>query len=58
MSIILTESRCKDCQTKLSYYEITEKEGLCIPCYKDQQTPVVHTRFVLPRKKTKRSKAI
>jgi len=35
MSFVLTENKCKSCGLKLTMFEITEKDGKCIDCYKE-----------------------
>ncbi|WCK57445.1 hypothetical protein PP175_25600 (plasmid) [Aneurinibacillus sp. Ricciae_BoGa-3] len=37
MAIQLLEKRCKNnaCQVKLTQFEMEEKEGYCMDCYKD-----------------------
>jgi hypothetical protein len=37
MSVIFMNLKCRDCAIRLSEYEVSDKRGLCIDCYKDQQ---------------------
>jgi hypothetical protein len=34
--LILTEKRCIECKAKLSEFEVKEKEGLCLECFKER----------------------
>lgn len=36
MKLTLVEQTCKQCGTKLTYFEFTEKSNYCMGCYKEE----------------------
>lgn len=36
MNVIFTNTKCKICSIRLTEYEESEKQGLCIDCFKEK----------------------
>jgi hypothetical protein len=35
MMLVLTEKCCRECKARLTEFEVKEKEGLCLECFKE-----------------------
>jgi hypothetical protein len=40
MNFNFVDRNCKKCKITLTEFEVTEKNSLCIDCYKEEHTPV------------------